>query len=109
LKKFVDPWPENKPYLNKSGNALSAEFEKAFGRSPSSVDIFLTKVKIAEFILTQQLSLLYVLNVDRGFMMNANLDESSILNRMLISCIIFKEMVFGISIHRTLCGGDLTT
>jgi hypothetical protein len=30
LKKFVDPWPENKPYLNKSGNALSAEFEKAF-------------------------------------------------------------------------------
>jgi hypothetical protein len=29
-KKFVDPWPENKPYLNKSGNALSAEFEKAF-------------------------------------------------------------------------------
>jgi hypothetical protein len=30
LKKFVDPWPENKPYLNKSGNALSAEFEKPF-------------------------------------------------------------------------------
>jgi hypothetical protein len=30
LKKFVDPWPENKPYLNKSGNALSAEFEKYF-------------------------------------------------------------------------------
>jgi hypothetical protein len=30
LKRFVDPWPENKPYLNKSGNALSAEFEKAF-------------------------------------------------------------------------------
>jgi hypothetical protein len=30
LKKFVDPWPENKPYLNKSGNTLSAEFEKAF-------------------------------------------------------------------------------
>jgi hypothetical protein len=30
VKRFVDPWPENKPYLNKSGNALSAEFEKAF-------------------------------------------------------------------------------
>jgi hypothetical protein len=30
LKRFVDPWPENKTYLNKSGNALSAEFEKAF-------------------------------------------------------------------------------
>ncbi|MFO0002167.1 MAG: hypothetical protein ACK559_13630, partial [bacterium] len=25
VKRFVDPWPENKPYLNKSGNALSAE------------------------------------------------------------------------------------
>jgi hypothetical protein len=30
VKRFVDPWPENKPYLNKSGNALSAEFEKYF-------------------------------------------------------------------------------
>ncbi len=38
-------------------------------------------------------------------MMNVNLDESSTLNRMLISCIIFKEMVVGTFIHRTLCGG----
>jgi hypothetical protein len=74
----------------------------------SNAATLVTKAKIAEFILIQQLSLLYVLNVDKGFMMNANLDESFILNKMLINCIIFKEMVFGISIHRTLCGGDST-
>ena len=110
LKRFVDPWPENKPYLNKSGNALSAEFEKAFEAFCFKCGHFSHKAKIAEFILTQQLSLLYVLNVDKGFMMNANLGVSSILNKMLVNCkVIFKEMVFGISIHRTLCGGDLTT
>jgi hypothetical protein len=75
----------------------------------SNADTLVTKAKIAEFILTQQLSLLYALNVDKDYMMNANQDESFTLNRMLINYIIFNEMVFGISIHRTLCGGDLTT
>ncbi|MFN9897253.1 MAG: hypothetical protein ACK55Z_00385, partial [bacterium] len=72
-------------------------------RSASSVAISLTKAKIAEFILIRQLFLLYVLNVAKVFMTNVSLDESSTLNRMLINCIIFKEMVFGTSIHRTLC------
>ncbi|MFO0002639.1 MAG: hypothetical protein ACK559_16045, partial [bacterium] len=93
LKKFVDSWPENKPYLNKSGNALSAEFEKAFGRSVTSVAIFHTKAKIVEYIRTRLLFLPYVQNVDKVFMTNVSLDESSTLNRMLINCIIFKEMV----------------
>jgi hypothetical protein len=29
-EKFVPPWPEGKVYLNKSGNALTAEFERHF-------------------------------------------------------------------------------
>jgi hypothetical protein len=74
--------------------------------SASSVDILATKARIAEFILTQQPYLLYVQNVDKGYMMSANLDENFILSKMLINCkVIFKEMVFETSIHRTLCGG----
>jgi hypothetical protein len=74
-----------------------------------SVGILVIKARIAEFILTRQPCLLYVPNADRGYMMSANLDGNFIINKMLVNCrVISKGMVFEISIHRTLCGGDLT-
>jgi hypothetical protein len=74
-----------------------------------SVGTLVIKARIAEFILTRQPCLLYVLNVDRVYMMSANLDENFIQNKMLVNCrVIFKEMAFETFILRTLCGGDLT-
>ncbi len=76
--------------------------------SAINVGILVIKARIAEFIRTRQPYLRYVLNVDRVYMMSANLDANFITNKMLVNCrVIFKEMAFETSIRRTLCGGDL--
>ena len=73
-----------------------------------NVDIFPIEARIVESILTQPPCLRYAVNVDKVYMMNANLDANFIISKMLVNCkVIFSEMAFETSIRRTLCGGDL--
>jgi hypothetical protein len=75
-----------------------------------NVDTFPIEARIVESILTQPLYLRYAVNVDKVYMMNANLDANFIISKMLVNCkVIFSEMAFETSIRRTLCGGDSTT
>jgi hypothetical protein len=74
-----------------------------------NVDILAIEARIVEFILTRPPYLRYAVNVDRVYTMSANLDANFIISKMLVNCkVIFNAMAFETSIHRTLCGGDLT-
>jgi hypothetical protein len=103
--------------LNKSGNALSAEFEKAFAAFCYKCGHFSHKGQDCKIypdstaVLTLCSKCRHGLHDEcksrRKFYPKQNVNQLHYFQRD--GCIIFKEMVFGTSIHRTLCGGDLTT